>query len=59
MNEHRSGRPRSARQTELREDGTLVTTVYDRRGRVVKQVFYRSSDEKLLLRILASLQEDA
>jgi hypothetical protein len=56
MDGHRLGQPERSRQTELRRDGTLVTTVYDRRGRVVKRVFYRSSDEKLLLRVLASLQ---
>lgn len=47
------------RQTELKEDGTIVATDYDRRGHVVKQTFYRSSDKKLLMRILESLQADA
>jgi hypothetical protein len=48
---------RSGRQTEFCEDGTLVTTHYDRRGRIVKQTYYWSRDQELLMRILASLRQ--
>jgi hypothetical protein len=42
---------RSGRQTEFHEDGTLVTTRYDRRGGIVKQTYYWSRDQELLMRI--------
>jgi len=48
---------RSRRRTQFREDGTLEATYYDRRGQVVKQTYYWSRDQQLLLRLLASLRQ--
>jgi hypothetical protein len=55
MKEDHSERPPSLRQTEFRDDGTLVTTEYDRLGKVVRQTYYWSPDQTQLMRILASL----
>jgi hypothetical protein len=55
MKDDRSERPPSVRQTEFRDDGTLVTTEYDRRGQVVRQTYYWSPNQAQLMRILASL----
>jgi hypothetical protein len=45
------------RTTDFREDGTLVMTYYDERDQVVRQTYYWSRDEGLLMSILASLQQ--
>jgi hypothetical protein len=57
MNEDRSERPPGVRQSEFLDDGTLVTTEYDRCGQVVRRTHYWSPDQALLIRILASLQQ--
>jgi hypothetical protein len=54
MEEDRSKRPPSVRQAVFRSDGTLVTTEYDRRGRVVRQTYYWSPDQAQLMRSLAA-----
>jgi hypothetical protein len=58
MNGDRSKPPPSVRRTtDFREDGTLVMTYYDERDQVVRQTYYWSRDEGLLMSILASLQQ--
>jgi hypothetical protein len=58
MNGDRSEPPPSVRRTtDFREDGTLVMTYYDERDQVVRQTYYWSRDEGLLMSILASLQQ--
>ena len=53
VNNDRSERPPSVRQTEFLEDGTLVIAEYNPRGQVVRKSYYWSADEELLERILA------
>ena len=48
-----SERPLSVRQTEILDDGTLVTTEYNPPGHVVRKTYYWSSDAEQLTRILA------
>jgi hypothetical protein len=48
----RSERPPSVRQVRRLRNGTLVTSEYDRRGRVVSETYYWSPDEALMARIL-------
>lgn len=57
MKEDHSERPPSLRQTEFRDDGTLVTTEHDPHGRVVRQSYYWSPDRAQLMRILAGLRQ--
>lgn len=53
VNNDRSERPPSVRQTELLEDGTLIIAEYDMRGLIVRKSYYWSPDTELLERILA------
>lgn len=57
VNNDRSERPPSVRQTEFLEDGTLVIAEYDPRGQVVRKSYYCSADAELLERILTRTSE--
>jgi hypothetical protein len=57
VDNNRSERPPSVRQTEFLEDGTLVIAEYDPRGQVVRKSYYWSADIELLERILARALE--
>ena len=51
----RSERPPSVRQARRLSNGTLVTSEYDRRGRIVSETYYWSPDEALMARILNNI----
>ena len=52
MDNDGSERPPSVRQTEILEDGTLVTTEYSPQREVLRQTYYWSPDAELLRLIL-------
>ena len=59
VNNDRSERPPSVRQTEFLDDGTLVIVEYDPHGQVVRKSCYWSPDRELLERILAGKLESS
>jgi hypothetical protein len=59
VNNDRSERPPSVRQTEFLDDGTLVIVEYDPHGQVVRKSCYWSPDRELLERILAGRLESS
>jgi hypothetical protein len=59
VNNDRSERPPSVRQTEFLDDGTLIIAEYDPRGQVVRKSCYWSPDRELLERILARSLEQS
>ena len=58
MNNDRSERPPSVRQTEFLDDGTLIIVEYDTHGQVARKSCYWSPDRELLERILAGRLEE-
>jgi hypothetical protein len=59
VNNDRSERPPSVRQTEFLEEGTPIIAEYDTRGQVLRKSYYWSPDTELLERILARTLEQS
>jgi len=57
MNNRRE-RPRHLRQGERLSNGTVVVTVYDASGQLVRKTYHYSTDEALLRQILEGRSDE-